>query len=148
MANIPGWLEEHCFRLRDDGFNVRNLNLNIRRLSSPAMIVFLSEALKENKRIETVNMTSSLTNTQRYKDAEIIFPLADAIRRHVSLRTLHLSYNRLRDVSSLALNLEMNQSSLTELYLDHNRLGLDTAIALARVIQRNDKLAEIGRAHV
>ena len=131
---IPSWLKENCFRLKDEGENLRNLNLNIRRLNS-AMILFLSEALRDNTRIETVNMTSSLSNTQRHRDAaRILIPLAYALRRHVSLKTIHLSYNQLKDATLLGVTLELNRSSLMELYLDHNRLDVDTAIALARAL--------------
>jgi len=138
---IPTWLKENCFRLDDEGENLRNLNLNIRRLS-PEMILVLSEALKNNTRIETVNMTSSLSNTQRRQDAgRILIPLAYALRRHVSLKTIHLSYNRLKDASSLGTSLELNLSSLTELYLDHNSLNVRTAHALARALRRNNKLS-------
>lgn len=138
---IPSWLKENCFRLKDEGENLRNLNLNIRRLS-PAMILVLSEALRDNTRIETVNMTSSLSNTQRRQDAtRILIPLAYALRRHVSLKTIHLSYNQLKDATSLGVTLELNRSSLKELYLDHNHLDVDTAIALARALRRNNKLS-------
>merc|ERR1719464_17413 len=148
---IPQWLEEQCFRLKDEGSDLRNLNLNIRRLNFVTMN-FLSKALKDNKRIESVNMTSSLSNNindgnhhwyivPRNSDKRnIIFPLSNAIRKHVSLKTLHLSYNRLKDVTPLGRNLEMNQSSLMELYLDHNQLGVETAVTLARVIRQNHKL--------
>lgn len=138
---IPTWLKENCLRLNDEGENLRNLNLNIRRLNL-AMILVLSEALRDNTRIETVNMTSSLSNTQRNQDAgRILIPLAYALRRHVSLKTIHLSYNQLKDATSLGVTLELNRSSLTELYLDHNRLSVDTAVALARALRRNNKLS-------
>lgn len=138
---IPNWLKDNCFRLKDEGANLINLNLNIRRLNL-AMILVLSEALKDNTRIETVNMTSSLSNTQRYEDAgKILIPLAYALRYHASLKTFHLSYNHLKDASSLGVTLELNRSSLTELYLDHNRLTLETAVALARALRRNNKLS-------
>jgi len=103
---------------------------------------FLSEALNGNTRIESVNMTSSLSslNREEHTDNDILTPLANAIRRHVSLKILHLSYNLLKDATSLGINLEMNQSSLKELYLDHNRLDSKTAVALARVIRQNDTL--------
>lgn len=138
---IPFWLKENCFRLKDEGENLRNLNLNIRRLNA-AMILVLCEALRDNTRIEAVNLTSSLSSTQRHHDAgRILIPLAYALRRHVSLKTIHLSYNQLRDATSLGVTLELNRSSLTELYLDHNRLNVDTAIALARALRRNNKLS-------
>lgn len=138
---IPSWLEENCFRLRDEGSNLRNLNLNIRRLNL-AMIHVLSEALKDSTRIETVNMTSSLSNSQHRQDAgKMLIPLAYAIKSHTSLKAIHLSYNQLKDATSLGFTLELNRSSLTELYLDHNRLNIDTAVALARALQRNNKLS-------
>lgn len=138
---IPTWLKENCFRLKDEGENLRNLNLNIRRLNH-AMILVLSEALKDNTRIETVNMTSSLSSTQQHQDAgRILIPLAYALRRHVSMKTIHLSYNKLKDATSLGVTLELNRSSLTELYLDHNHLNVDTAVALARALRRNNKLS-------
>lgn len=140
-SSIPRWLEEQCFRLRDEGSNLRDLNLNIRRLD-PIMMDFFSEALEDNTRIESVNMTSSLSfvNRDDHTDKDILTPLANAIRRHVSLKTLHLSYNLLKDATSLGANLEMNQSSLKELYLDQNRLDNNTVVALARVIRQNDTL--------
>lgn len=135
------WLKENCFRLKDKGENLRNLNLNIRRLNA-AMILVLSEALKDNTRIETVNMTSSLSSTQQHQDASrILIPLAYALRRHVSIKTIHLSYNQLKDATSLGVTLELNRSSLTELYLDHNHLTVDTAVALARALRRNNTLS-------
>mmetsp|Transcript_17629 Transcript_17629/g.43990 ORF Transcript_17629/g.43990 Transcript_17629/m.43990 type:complete len:330 (+) Transcript_17629:261-1250(+) len=138
---IPHWLKENCYRLKNEGENLRNLNLNIRRLNG-AMILVLCEALRDNTRIETVNMTSSLSSTQRSKDAgRILIPLAYALRRHVSLKTIHLSYNQLKDATSLGVTLELNRSSLTELHLDHNRLDVNTAIALARALRRNNKLS-------
>ncbi len=138
---IPFWLRENCFRLKDKAENVRNLNLNLRRLNA-AMILVLSEALRDNTRIETVNMTSSLSSTQRHHDAgRILVPLAYALRRHVSLKTIHLSYNQLKDATSLGVTLELNRSSLTELYLDYNQLNVDTAVALARALRRNNKLS-------
>jgi len=138
---IPHWLKENCFRLKDEGENLRNLNLNIRRLNA-SMILVLCEALRDNTRIETVNMTSSLSSTQRSHDAgRILIPLAYALRRHVSLKTIHLSYNQLKDATSLGVTLELNRSSLTELYLDYNRLNVNTAISLARALRRNNKLS-------
>jgi len=138
---IPTWLRDNCSRLKDEGENVRNLNLNIRRLNA-AMILVLSEALKDSTRIETVNMTSSLSSTQRHQDASrILIPLAYALRRHVSMKTIYLSYNQLVDATSLGVTLELNRSSLTALYLDHNRLNVDTAVALARALRKNNKLS-------
>ncbi len=138
---IPHWLKENCFRLKDEGENLRNLNLNIRRLNV-SMILVLCEALRDATRIETVNMTSSLSSTQRNHDAgRILIPLAYALRRHVSLKTIHLSYNQLKDATSLGVTLELNRSSLTELYLDYNRLNVKTAISLARALRRNNKLS-------
>jgi Ran GTPase-activating protein (RanGAP) involved in mRNA processing and transport len=138
--SIPRWLEEQCFRLRDEGCNLRDLNLNIRRLD-PIMMEFFSEALKDNTRIESVNMTSSLSSLNRdHTDKDILTPLANAIRRHVSLKILHLSYNQLKDATPLGANLDMNQSSLKELYLDHNKLDNNTVVALARVIRQNETL--------
>jgi len=103
------------------------------------MIVVLSEALQNSKRIETVNMTSSLSSSNG--GSLVLRPLAHSIRLHVTLKTLHLSYNQLNDASPLGASLELNQSSLTELHLDHNRLGFDTAVALSRVLRRNNTLS-------
>jgi hypothetical protein len=140
---IPGWLRENCFRLNDEGSNLRNLNLNLRRLNM-ASILILSEALRDNKRIEAVNMTTSLSsNTQRHSDdsGRILIPIALALRCHVSLRTMYLSYNHLKDARPLGVMLELNRSSLTELYLDHNRLTAKTAVALARALRQNNTLS-------
>jgi Ran GTPase-activating protein (RanGAP) involved in mRNA processing and transport len=142
-TNIPRWLEEQCFRLQDEGSNLRNLNLNIRRFT-PTMILALSKALEGNTRIEIVNMTSSLSNAavaeHRHNNKQLLLPLAHAIQCHVSLKILHLSYNRLSNATPLGVSLEMNQSSLVELHLDHNSLGADTARALARALTRNSRL--------
>eukprot|EP00536_Pseudo-nitzschia_multiseries_P019047 jgi/Psemu1/299754/fgenesh1_pm.3704_\ len=138
---IPNWLKDNCFRLKDEGLNLRNLNMNIRRLNL-ASIVALSEALVDNKRIETLNLTSSLSNIQDDRDAfRVLIPLAYALRRHVSLKTIYLSYNQLIDAVPLGASLEQNSSSLTELFLDHNRLSADTAVALARALRHNNKLS-------
>mmetsp|Transcript_5108 Transcript_5108/g.14844 ORF Transcript_5108/g.14844 Transcript_5108/m.14844 type:complete len:339 (-) Transcript_5108:977-1993(-) len=138
---IPNWLKDNCVRLNDEGLNLRNLNMNIRRLNL-ASIVALSEALIDNKRIETLNLTSSLSNTQDDRNGiRVLLPLAYALRRHVSLKTIHLSYNQLVDATPLGRSLEQNLSSLAELYLDHNRLNTDTAVALSRALQHNNKLS-------
>ena len=106
------------------------------------MILVLSEALKDNTRIETVNMTYSLSSTQRHHDAgRVLIPLACALRGHASMKTIHLSYNQLKDATSLGVALELNGSSLTEIYLDHNNLNADTAFALARALRRNSRLS-------
>lgn len=140
---IPGWLKENCFRLNDEGSNLRNLNLNLRRLNM-ASIMILSDALRDNKRIEAVNMTTSLSpNSLRHSNdsGRILVPLAVALQCHVSLRTMYLSYNHLKDATSLGIMLELNRSSLTELHLDHNRLTAKTAVALARALRRNNTLS-------
>uniref|UniRef100_A0A7S4AX98 Uncharacterized protein n=1 Tax=Pseudo-nitzschia australis TaxID=44445 RepID=A0A7S4AX98_9STRA len=137
---IPNWLKDNCLRLRDEGLNLRNLNMNIRRLNL-ASILALSEALKDNTRIETVNLTTSLSHTRDDHDAsQILIPLANALCHHVSIKTIYLSYNQLIDATPLGASLELNRSSLTELYLDHNRLNIDTGVAIARALRHNNRL--------
>jgi Ran GTPase-activating protein (RanGAP) involved in mRNA processing and transport len=132
---------DHIVRLEDEGSNLRNLNLNIRRLT-PEMILKLSQAVKSNRRIEVINMTSSLSSsTQNHNSTTaMLSPLALAIESHFSLTTLHLSYNRLHDASVLAYSLAKNQSSLLELNLDHNALDTQTAFAMAKMLHTNTRL--------
>lgn len=137
----PQWFQEHCARLRESGCQIRNLNFNIRQLN-PSMIVALSGALVENQSIRVINLTSSLTSAvlQKHDHASIILPLAFAIHDHVSLSTLHLSYNKLADASPLKLCIDAQKSRLTELHLDHNLLTEKTAFALAEALEKNTSL--------
>lgn len=142
----PAWLEEQCQRLQDEGGNLRNLNLNIRQLT-PTMLHRLSRAIQDNQRIQIVNLTSSLTSFGRRAnmpgnlttEAHFLRPLGEALHSHVSLTTLHLSYNLLHDATPIASAIRMNQT-LTELHLDRNRLNPDMGVALAEALRQNRTL--------
>lgn len=131
---VPKWLSDHCDRLEDEQSQIRNLNLNIRRLNVD-MIQFLSEALMKNNDIQTINLTSALFQDQERG----LVPLMKVLRKHPSLRAIHLSYNRLRQVRAIEQTLRSN-TQLCELFLDYNLLNRDTAISLATVLKHNTKL--------
>jgi Leucine Rich repeat len=134
-AVIPLWFQAQCVQIQDENCQIRNLNLNIRRLN-PSMIVALAEALDGNTSIEVINMTSSLTMAaaQESNHSAMLLPLAMAIQQRAVLKQLHLSYNRLADVSSLQCCIH----TLTELHLDHNHLKAETAMALAKALPHNN----------
>lgn len=131
---IPKWLSDHCDRLQDEESQIQNLNLNIRRLNVD-MIHALSEALMKNNDIETINLTSALFHDHERS----LTPFMEVLRRHPSLRAIHLSYNRLRHIHAIEQPLRSN-TQLRELYLDYNRLNCDTAVSLANVLRHNTKL--------
>lgn len=132
---VPPWLTEICFRLARNDPELKNLNLNIRRFDTE-MLEALSTALERNMVLHTLNLTSSLTKAS-------FLPLAHrVVSRHLSLRILHLSYNRISDaneIAALARALETNQS-LTELYLDHNEIYAEGAVILANALRENETL--------
>ncbi|CAJ1944481.1 unnamed protein product [Cylindrotheca closterium] len=132
---IPKWLSDHCDRLQDEESQIQNLNLNIRRLNVD-MIHALCDALMKNNDIETINLTSALFQDQERG----LVPLMKVLRKHPSLRAIHLSYNRLRHVHAIEKPLRSNDTQLRELYLDYNRLNCDTAMSLANVLKHNTKL--------
>lgn len=134
VLTIPRWLEQHCERLQDKGSNIRNLNLNIRRLDV-FMLQALATALLKNPRIETINLTSALS---RDPDNTIL-PFLLVLSRHPSLEFIHLSYNRLKSIPSIGIALRQN-SHLHELYLDYNRLSAQSAVALADGLRQNRTL--------
>eukprot|EP00980_Cylindrotheca_fusiformis_P027413 scaffold20339_cov128-Cylindrotheca_fusiformis.AAC.13 len=134
VLTIPRWLEEQCERLQDTGTNIRNLNLNIRRLNV-IMLQALASALLKNPRIETINLTSSLSRDPDHT----ILPFLLVLSKHPSLEFIHLSYNRLKSVPSIGITLCQN-TQLLELYLDYNLLTAQTAIALAEGLQQNQTL--------
>jgi hypothetical protein len=147
---LPSWLEEHCVRLNEPNSTISNLNLNIRRFN-PEMMQALAKALSENTRIQIINMTSALsslsgnnsnsntsTNNSNHPDT-ILLPLSHVLSYHASLEIVHLSYNQLEDASCLGVVLQTN-TTLVELYLDHNRLNCKTAMALAHGLRHNRTL--------
>jgi hypothetical protein len=147
-STLPQWFQLQCIQLRDDACTIQNLNFNIRRLS-PSMMVALADALYDNVSIRELNLTSSLVMAasqqlqQCNNHSAMLLPLAQAIQQHPSLTILHLSYNRLVDVSCLAYCISQkqqgcsNMKSLTALHLDYNHLTTSTALSLAKVLQTN-----------
>ena len=89
----------------------------------------------KNNDIETINLTSALFHDQE----QGLAPFMQVLRKHPSLRAIHLSYNRLRHVPAIEQPLRSN-TLLRELYLDYNRLNCDTAISLANVLKDNTTL--------
>ena len=133
-TTLPPWLEEHCLRLQAKNSDIINLNLNIRRLDE-SMMEALAKALRNNHVIEIVNLTSALIQPE-----QALLPLAQVVLpNHPSLQTIHLSYNRLENVTALGLALQTNKS-LLELYLDYNLINTSSAVALARGIAQNNTL--------
>ena len=133
---VPPWLLELCARLERNDPDFTNLNLNIRRLDTE-MLHVLSNAISQNTVLCTLNLTSSLTK------AGSIHPLFHVLTHSCSLKILHLSYNRLSnqngEIASLARALETN-TSLQELYLDHNEIDAEGAMALANMLRENTTL--------
>ena len=148
-TTIPRWFQEQVLRLKEE--NVRNINLNLRRVSTE-MLEALAEALQGNSSIQVINLTSCLTTAallQRNNGHDaMLLPLARAVEQNSSLTTLHLSYNRLVHAPSLARCISSSsccccstrQSSLVELRLDHNQLNDETVIALAETLATNTTL--------
>jgi hypothetical protein len=109
----------------------------------------LANALQNNVSLHELNLTSSLFVTasqqpQCNNHSTMLLPLALAIQQHPYLTILHLSYNRLVDVSCLAYCISNKQQqlqgcskSLTALHLDYNHLTATTALALAQVLSTN-----------
>ena len=136
LQQLPRWLEEHCERLEEQNSPIRNLNLNIRRLDSH-MAFALCNSLSKNQNIEIVNLTSSFTMNPTLWTVR---PLAQYLASpHSSLQIIHLSYNRLVDVTELGLALQTN-TKLKELHLDYNYLDTASAVALAEGLARNRQL--------
>lgn len=129
--SIPPWLEEICVRLRSNDESLTNLNLNIRHLP-PVSFAYLWDALEENTVLKTLNLTNSLVPPLDLR------PLLRGLAHHGSLTTLYLSYNKLVDVSLLAMVLRTN-TSLENLFLDYNRVQ-DDAVLLANALNYNRTL--------
>ena len=89
----------------------------------------------KNDDIETINLTSALFHDQERS----LHPFMKVLRKHPSLRAIHLSYNRLRHIHSIEQPL-LDNMQLRELYLDYNRLNCDTAMELANVLTQNTNL--------
>jgi Ran GTPase-activating protein (RanGAP) involved in mRNA processing and transport len=131
---IPFWLIEQCDRLRSKDERLTNLNLNIRRLDG-FMIQALFTALHHNRSLRILNLTSALMHNPL-----AINGLAEIIKRNdTSLQVLHLSYNRLSDITQLADAVATNDT-LMELHLDYNQIHAPSALALARALQHNSTL--------
>jgi Leucine Rich repeat len=138
---VPRWLEELAERLEEQRHPVRNLNLNIRKLTSP-MLARLLTPIALNDRIEVLNLTSSFLFPHSSVDggpAMMISSLADAIQDHPSLQKLYLSYNKIVFGASLARVIRMN-TRLIELHLDYNLLDKTTVIAIAESLRNNNTL--------
>jgi hypothetical protein len=133
---VPPWLMDLCARLEENDPDLTNLNLNIRRLDTD-MLHVLSAAISQNTVLCTLNLTSSLTK------AVSIHPLFTVLTHSCSLKVLHLSYNRLSnqngEIAVLARALTAN-SCLQELYLDHNEIDVEGAMALADMLRENTAL--------
>lgn len=133
---VPPWLLEHCARLQQNDPELMNLNLNIRRCDTE-MLEVLAVAIRQNTVLHTLNLTSSLTKAS-------ILPLITVLHYHPSLKILHLSYNRIsncnNEIVSLARAIGATNRSLTELYLDHNDIDAEGAIALANMLKENETL--------
>ena len=151
---VPPWLQELCGRLAeqvlssdphsrenlstenivpkfDNAEIVTNLNLNIRKLSVP-MLHELVMALQRNSSLEILNLTSSLSSTVSLTPPLDL--LALGLTNHSKLRVLHLSYNRLTQLSPVFVH-AISNSALEELHLDHNRIrGKHNAQALYQVL--------------
>jgi hypothetical protein len=131
--SLPPWLLEHCSRLESKDEELTNLNLNTRKLSD-AMMYVLAAAIQQNSHLLVLNLTSSLVNTS---NALTVF--ADQLPDQSSLKVLHLSYNRLENVSSFGRMLERN-SSLVEIFLDYNSIEPAAACQLADGLANNGTL--------
>lgn len=128
---FPLWLEEICIRFRSNDESLTNLNLNIRRLT-PASLAYLCDALKNNDQLDVLNLTNALVPPL---DMGVCI---NGLARHASLKVLHLSYNKLNDVTGLASILSIN-TSLEEIYLNYNRIQ-DGIVDLAEALKTNGKL--------
>jgi Leucine-rich repeat (LRR) protein len=136
MANelIPPWLQEHCSRLLSNDKTLTNLNLNIRQLNIECMVA-LEAAMRQTSHLYTLNLTTSLTT-----DPLALEVIAQVICHHVSLKVLHLSYNRLLNVTCIGQALMAKNSTLTHLYLDYNLIDRQSCLALADGLCHNTTL--------
>ena len=134
MNTLPNWLIDHCTRLKANDEDLVNLNLNIRRFNTIEMMEALAEALNENKTLEILNLTSSLVAPNSF------IPLATLVlSNHASLKIIHLSYNKLIDVSVLGEVIAANET-LSEIYLNYNFINSKSAIAVAKGLTYNTTL--------
>ncbi len=142
-TSLPPWLQDHCHRLTSVSSNqschfdsvITNLNLNLRRLDFQ-MMEALVEALAQNNQIRIINLTSTLATLTNTTSDHTLIPLSNLMRLHSSLEVVHLSYNRLVNALHLGQALATN-TCLVELYLDHNQLTDDAAIAIAQGLLQN-----------
>lgn len=128
---------------------ISNLNLNLRRLNRP-MMEALVHALEQTNQIQIINMTSTLlvpissvSSSQQPHDNDTttttvsvpigaddtLIPLAQLLRHHTSLQVIHLSYNKLMNVTCLGRAL-MTNTTLQELYLDYNQISEESILAI------------------
>jgi Ran GTPase-activating protein (RanGAP) involved in mRNA processing and transport len=134
MNTLPHWLIENCTRLKANDEDLVNLNLNIRRFNRIEMMEALAEALNENKTLQILNLTSSLVVPNS------LTPLASLVlHNHASLKIIHLSYNKLVDVSALGDAIAENDT-LSEIYLNYNLINSKSAIAVAQGLTYNNTL--------
>ena len=142
---IPTWLHELCVRLQSDDNKamLTEVNLNIRRLNYSMMVHFCNVLLRDDcSALKSLNLTSSLIDRADMPSTQVIDPLVRGVLSSTmcSLQILHLSYNRLTGpLRGLGKSLSVNQT-LTELFLDHNRIDCETAIDLSEGLRMNQSL--------
>ena len=134
-SNIPMWLQEVCARLRLQDDQLKNLNLNIRRLD-PGMMRVLADAMRSNQVLVILNLTNSISR----QPTEALQPLAELVLpHHASLTVLHLSYNKMQDMAALGRALASNEH-LEEVYLDCNCINDQGAQCIAKGLSTNHAL--------
>ena len=143
-AEVPVWLRELCERLEsDEKAMLSEVNLNIRRLTYEMMSHLCHVLLRGScSALRSLNLTSSLIDRIEMTSGQVAEPLIrDVLSSSTcSLRILHLSYNRLAGpLHGLGKSMAVNQT-LTELYLDHNRIDCEAAIELSQGLRRNQTL--------
>lgn len=136
--HIPHWLQEIGLRLRSNDDSLTNLNLNIRRLT-PLTLKYLCEALRCNYTLTTLNLVNSLVS---HSSSIKLTPLRLGLqyqKHHEGLSVLHLSYNKLVDISELGILLQTNQS-LEEVYLNYNHVGASVKVVANALCHANTTL--------
>lgn len=132
--STPPWMQELCHRLVINDPSLKNLCLNVRRFDEP-MTMRLAVALEKNSVLETLNLTSAFVH-----DPQLFSVLAGrGLCDHRCLKVLHVSYNRLESLSTVA-TLLIGQTLLTSLHLDHNYIDSSAAVELAQSLEKNNSL--------
>jgi hypothetical protein len=158
-TEVPLWLRELCERLQSDDGTLLEVNLNLRRLNRP-MMQLLAQVVQNSRDLRSLNLTSSLIDQPDISSSQVLQPFIFSVlpSSTSSLKILHVSYNRLASpLEGLGLSLSKNQS-LTELYLDHNRINCNTVIDLSYGLVKNQTLrllelssnliADVGAMHL